>query len=209
MILNIVTGEYFKMHCEGAKNMNIGYVRVSTVEQNEARQMEALKQYQIDKFFVEKISGKNMDRPELQKLLTYCREGDVIFVLDFSRLSRSVKDLLQLIEKLNDKKVRLVSLKENFDLCTPTGRLMMNLIASINEFERMNLLERQKEGIAIAKQNHKYKGRKPTQYDTQLLNEVLSGLKNKSLTVTGASKALNVSRVTIYHLMEKYGISNS
>lgn len=186
--------------------MNIGYVRVSTIDQNEARQVEALKQYNIDKWFIEKVSGKNMERSELKKMLDFCREGDAIFVMDWSRLSRSLKDLLSIIELLDKKHVRMISLKENFDLHSPTGRLFMQIIAAINEFERNNLLERQREGIEIAKQNHKYKGRKPNEYNKEMLQEVLKQLKNKSISVTQASKTLNVTRPTIYKLMKKYGI---
>ena len=96
--------------------MNIGYVRVSTIDQNEARQVEALKQYKIDKWFTEKVSGKNMERSELKRMLDFCREGDAVYVMDWSRLSRSLKDLLGIIELLDKKHVRLISLKENFDL---------------------------------------------------------------------------------------------
>ena len=131
--------------------MKIGYVRVSTVDQNEARQVESLKKYGIEKWYSEKVSGKNLNRPKLQEMLDFVREGDTIFIHDFSRISRSVKDLLSLIDLLEAKKVHLVSLKENLDTSTPAGRLMLTMIGAINEFERANLLRRQREGIAIAK----------------------------------------------------------
>ena len=140
--------------------MRIAYVRVSTVEQNEERQLEGLKKYDIDKWFTEKVSGKNTDRPQLKIMIDYAREGDTIYVWDFSRLSRSVTDLLNIVETLQDKKIHLVSIKENLDTSTPTGKLMLTMIGAINEFERASLLERQKEGIAIAKKEGKYKGRK-------------------------------------------------
>ena len=104
--------------------MNIAYVRVSTVEQNEQRQTEGLKKYNIDKWFIEKVSGKNTNRPKLKEMLEFAREGDTIYIWDFSRLSRSVKDLLEIVEQLQDKKVHLVSVKENLDTSTPTGKLM-------------------------------------------------------------------------------------
>lgn len=132
--------------------MNVAYVRVSTVEQNEARQIEALKPHGIDKWFTEKISGKNTQRPQLQAMLDFVREGDTVFIHDFSRLARSTKDLLTLVEQLQNKGVHLISNKENLDTSTPTGKLMLTMIAAINEFERANTLERQREGIAIAKQ---------------------------------------------------------
>ena len=141
--------------------MVVAYVRVSTETQNEARQVEALEKYGIEKWYVEKVSGKNTEREQLQLLLDFVREGDEVYVMDFSRLSRSVQDLLNIVDLLNKKKVRLVSLKENLDTSTATGKLMLTMIGAISEFERENILERQREGIAIAKREGKYKGRKP------------------------------------------------
>lgn len=140
--------------------MQIAYIRVSTIDQNEQRQVEAMQRYSIEKWFVEKVSAKDTNRPKLQELLDYAREGDVVHIHDFSRLARSTKDLLDIVELLNRKGVTLVSNKENIDTSTPTGKLMLTMIGAINEFERANLLERQKEGISIAKRNGKYKGRK-------------------------------------------------
>lgn len=131
--------------------MKIAYVRVSTAEQNEARQVEALKKHEIDRWFIEKISGKDMERPELQKMLDVVQPGDTVFIHDFSRLARSTKDLLELVERFQKAGVHLVSNKENLDTSTPTGKLMLTMIAAINEFERKNILDRQREGIAIAK----------------------------------------------------------
>jgi len=139
---------------------NIGYVRVSTIEQNESRQIEGLSKYNIEKWFTEKVSAKDANRPQLQAMLDYAREGDTIYIHDFSRLARSTKDLLELVELLQSKKINLVSNKENLDTSTPTGKLMLTMIAAINEFERENMLERQREGVAIAKAAGKYKGRK-------------------------------------------------
>lgn len=186
--------------------MNIAYVRVSTAEQNEQRQIEALKQYKIEKWFVEKVTGKNCDRQQLKEMLQFAREGDCIYVMDWSRLSRSTVDLLRLIDGLSRKNVKLISLKENFDTSTPTGRLMLGLIAAINEFERTNLLERQREGIEIAKQQGKYHGRKPNQYDEALLREVMIGLSNNTMKVSDAAKRLGVTRATVYNLCRRHDI---
>lgn len=139
-------------------------------------------------------------------MLGFVREGDTIFVTDWSRLSRSAADLLRLIKILADKKVKLVSLKENFDTSSPTGKLMLGLIALINEFERSNLLERQREGIAIAKEKGKYTGRKPNQYNEEQLKMILAAVVNKRITVTEAAKRLNVTRATVYNILKKYGI---
>ena len=183
--------------------MNIGYVRVSTVDQNEARQVEALKKYGIEKWYSEKVSGKDLNRPKLQEMLDFVREGDTIFIHDFSRISRSVKDLLSLIDLLEAKKVHLVSLKENLDTSTPAGRLMLTMIGAINEFERANLLERQAEGIAIAKAKGKYKGRKAIEINEAFIEGYNKYLARK-LSKSALAKELGVSRPTLDKLINEY-----
>ena len=182
--------------------MKIAYVRVSSADQNEARQVEALKKYDIEKWFVEKVSGKDMNRPELQRLLEFAREGDTVYVKDFSRLARSTKDLLELVERFKEKNIHLVSLKENLDTSTATGKLMLTMIAAIHEFERENILERQREGIALAKQRGAYKGRKAVQvkdfgkyYDRYLRREY---------TKKELAEELNISRPTLDRLIKEY-----
>ena len=183
--------------------MNIGYVRVSTVDQNEARQVEALKKYGIEKWYSEKVSGKNLNRPKLQEMLDFVREGDTIYIHDFSRISRSVKDLLSLIDLLEAKKVHLVSVKENLDTSTPAGRLMLTMIGAINEFERANLLERQAEGIAIAKAKGKYKGRKAIEINEAFIEGYNKYLARK-LSKSALAKELGVSRPTLDKLINEY-----
>ena len=183
--------------------MNVAYVRVSTVEQNEARQIEALKPHGIDKWFTEKISGKNTQRPQLQAMLDFVREGDTVFIHDFSRLARSTKDLLEMVETLQANGVHLASDKENLDTGTPTGKLMLTMIAAINEFERQNMLDRQREGIEVAKQKGVYKGRKPTEYDRNLFYVLHEQVEKRILTVTDAAKQLGVTRQTWYRIAEQ------
>ena len=183
--------------------MNIGYVRVSTVDQNEARQVESLKKYGIEKWYSEKVSGKDLNRPKLQEMLDFVREGDTIFIHDFSRISRSVKDLLSLIDLLEAKKVHLVSVKENLDTSTPAGRLMLTMIGAINEFERANLLERQAEGIAIAKAKGKYKGRKAIEINEAFIEGYNKYLARK-LSKSALAKELGVSRPTLDKLINEY-----
>ena len=142
------------------KGKNVAYVRVSIVEQNEARQREALKEYDIDRWFIEKASGKDTKRPELQAMLDYIREDDTVYVEEFSRLGRSTADLLSIVQRIEDTGAKFISIKENFDTKTPAGKLQMTMMAAIAEFERAMILERQREGIAIAKREGKYKGRK-------------------------------------------------
>lgn len=182
--------------------MIVGYVRVSTVEQNESRQLITMEKYNVEKVFSEKVSAKNTNREELNKMLEFVREGDTIVIHDFSRLARSTKDLLHIVELLEDKKVNLISAKENIDSSTPTGKLMLTMIGAINEFERTNMLERQREGIAIAKAEGKYKGRKEVKVDN--FEEYYKRYLNRELNKTQLAKDLGVSRPTLDKLIKEY-----
>lgn len=182
--------------------MELAYIRVSTVEQNEARQIEAMEKYHIEKWFVEKVSAKDTNRPKLQELLDFARDGDTIHIHDFSRLARSTKDLLDIVEQLNAKGVTLVSNKENVDTSTPTGKLMLTMIGAINEFERTNLLERQREGIAIAKRNGVYKGRKEIKIDN--FGEHYNRYITRQITKSALARELRISRPTLDKLIAEY-----
>ena len=184
---------------------NLGYVRVSTVDQNDARQKEALEKYEIDKWFEEKVSGKDTNRKKLQGMLDYCREGDTIYVHDFSRLARSTKDLLEIVEYLEGKGVNLVSNKENLDTSTPTGKLMLTMIGAIAEFERQNLLERQREGIAIAKREGKYKGGQVKKIDDVLFDKYYQEYRNRRINKKQLAESLNISRPTLDRLLKEKG----
>ena len=116
--------------------MRIAYVRVSTEEQNEARQREALESYNIEKWYCEKRSAKDTNRPQLEAMLAFARSGDVIYIHDFSRLARNTQDLLELVQRMQQKGIQLVSCRESVDTETATGKLMLTMIAAINEFER-------------------------------------------------------------------------
>lgn len=189
--------------------MKIAYVRVSTIEQNEARQVEALKKHGIEKWFIEKVSAKDTNRPKLQELLEFAREGDTIYIHDFSRLARSTADLLNIVELLTAKEVRLVSNKENIDTSTPTGKLMLTMIGAINEFERANLLERQREGIAIAKRKGKYKGRKPMNVLDDRLKELYKSYLSRQITKTEMAAQLRLSRPTLNKLLKNMAIESN
>ena len=186
--------------------MRVAYVRVSTVEQNEARQLEALKKYDIEKWYTEKVSGKDTNRPKLQEMLDFVREGDTVYIHDFSRLARSTKDLLEILEELTAKGVTLISNKENLDTGTATGKLMLTVIAAINEFERQNLLERQKEGIEIAKKEGKFKGGQVKQIDDAAFDAAYEKYKNRELNKTQFAAALKVSRPTLDKLLKDKGL---
>lgn len=184
----------------------VGYVRVSSVDQNEARQLEALKDLDLYKIFAEKASSKDTRRPVLQQMFDYIREGDTVYIKDFSRLARSTKDLLELTERLSQMSVKLISLKENFDTSTPTGKLMLTMMAAIYEFERDNTLERQREGIALAKQAGKYKGRKkidkPGNWD-----EIYGQYMTRKITAVKAMGLLGLKRNTFYKLVKESVLS--
>ena len=186
--------------------MRVAYVRVSTVDQNEARQLEALKKYDIERWFSEKVSGKDTNRPKLQELLDFVREGDTVYIHDFSRLARSTKDLLEILEVLKAKGVDLVSNKENLDTSSPTGKLMLTVIAAINEFERQNLLERQREGIEIAKKEGRFKGGQVKQIDDAAFNAAYEKYKNRELNKSQFAAALKVSRPTLDKLLKDKGL---
>ena len=182
--------------------MIVGYVRVSSVDQNEGRQLETMKRYEVERVYSEKISAKDTNRPKLQELLDFVREGDTVVIHDFSRLARSTKDLLEIVELLNDKKVNLISSKENIDSSTPTGKLMLTMIGAINEFERANLLERQREGIAIAKKDGKYKGRK--EVNIKDFNMHYNRYMNREVNKSQLAKELGISRPTLDKLIKDY-----
>lgn len=183
--------------------MNIAYVRVSTVIQNDDRQIEALKKYDIDKWFTEKISAKNTNRPQLKSMLEFAREGDTIYIHSLDRLARSTKDLLLIVEQLQLKRIHLISNKEAIDTSTATGKLMLTMIGAIAEFERANMLERQREGIAIAKANGAYKGRKKIDYPENW-QDIYSRWKNRELKGNEAMEQLNLKRTTFYKLINQY-----
>lgn len=177
-------------------------MRVSTIEQNEVRQREALQKCEIDKWFIEKASGKDIKRPILQEMLEYIREDDTVYVEEFSRLGRSTADLLATVQQIENSGAKFVSLKENFDTKTPAGKLQMTMMAAIAEFEREMILERQREGIAIAKRDGKYKGRKAINIPD--IAEYYEKYMSRRGTKTSISKELGISRTTLDKLFRNY-----
>ncbi len=180
----------------------IGYVRVSTTEQNTARQEEIMKELNVDKIFLEKVSGKNTEREELKKMMEYVRSGDVVIVESYSRFARSTKDLLNLLEQLKEKEVEFISQKEKFDTTTPQGKLMLTVFAGIAEFERESILQRQREGIAIAKAEGKMKGR--PRKDIEDIEEVYRQVKQQKMTVKDVCKKYEISRSKWYNMVKEY-----
>ncbi len=185
--------------------MKVGYVRVSTQEQNTARQEVLMEQLGVEKIFIDKASGKNTDRPEFKKMMDFVREGDTLVVESYSRLSRSTKDLLETVEKLKEKGVEFVSKKENIDTSTPTGKLMLTVFAGIYEFERENNAIRRDEGIAIAKAEGKYKGRKAVPVG-DLFFAVTRLWVDGDISLSEAQRRLDMAPATFFRKCKQYGI---
>ena len=143
--------------------MKIGYIRVSTQEQNTIRQEILMERLGVDELYIDRASGKNAQRPELQKMMEYVRRGDIVIVESISRFARNTRDLLELVERLTDKGVEFISQKEAIDTTTPTGKFMLTVFGAVAELEREYILQRQREGIAAAKGQGRYKGRKPVE----------------------------------------------
>lgn len=152
--------------------MRVGYIRVSTAEQNTARQEILMEQLGVDKIYIDRMSGKSKDRPQLKDMLTFVRAGDTVIVESISRFARNTRDLLELVDALTEKGVEFISKKENIDTTTPAGKFMLTVFAAVAELERGYILDRQKEGIAIAKSEGKYKGRRPAEVDEKLWNSL-------------------------------------
>lgn len=177
--------------------MIIGYARVSTVEQNEARQVEALNKEGCEKIFADKTSGKNTNRPQLQAMMDFAREGDTVVVSEYSRLARSTADLLAIVDMLGKKGVAVKSLHERMDTSKPDGRLMLTVIGAIAEFERDLILERQREGIAIAKQAGRYHGRKKIAKPSNWQSDY-AAYQRRELSAVALAERCHASKSTIY-----------
>lgn len=182
--------------------MKIGYVRISTKEQNTARQDVLMEQLGVEKVYTDKLSGKNTDRPELQKMMDFVREGDELVVESFSRFARNTRDLLNLTDRLKEKGVRFVSRKESIDTSTPAGEFMLTVFAALAQLERETTLERQAEGIAIAKAEGRMKGRpKKAEEDFE---DIYMQVKAGKKSVSRGAKELGIARSTWYRKAKEY-----
>lgn len=177
--------------------MKIGYIRCSSATQNTIRQEVLMDELGVDEVFIDKLSGKNTDRPQLKKMLTYVRKGDTVIVSEISRFARNTKDLLELIEILTQKEVEFVSQKEAIDTSTPTGKFMLTVFGAVGELERSYILSRQAEGIAVAKSLGKYKGRKPKEFPAGT-DTVIKKWKEGQITAAEAMRKLGISKSTFY-----------
>jgi len=183
-------------------DVKIGYVRVSSLDQNEERQVRALEGLGVEKFYIEKISGKDRNRPQLNEMLNFIREGDRIFIESISRLARNVLDFLNIVNELKEKKVEIVSLKESIDTSTPTGQFMLTVFGAMYQLERENIKERQKEGILIAKEKG-IMGRPIIQID-EVFENVYKRWRSGEITATKAIELANMSRTTFYRRVKDF-----
>ena len=186
----------------------IGYIRVSTEHQETARQQEIMSGYHVDRIFSEKLSGKTADRPQLKAMLDYVREGDTLYVESISRLGRSTKDLLNIIDTLTDKGVTLISHKEKIDTDTPAGKFMLTVFAALSQLEREQLKQRQREGIEIAKAQGKYTGRKPIPTDWTRFGQLYGEWRAKHITGRDFMRRMNMSANTFYRRVREYEINH-
>lgn len=190
------------------RDMDIGYVRVSSDTQNTIRQEELMKTLGVEKVFIDVCSGKNRDRTQLKAMLEFVREGDTVVVESISRLARNTRDLLTIVDDLKAKNVALKSIKEAFDTSTQNGRLVLTLFGAIFEMERDYIRERQREGIEIKKAQGGYKGRKPIEVDKDKWNEVMKLWHSREITATEAMKRLGLKRNTFYRRVQDMGGEN-
>lgn len=179
----------------------VGYVRVSTVDQNTERQLDGI---EVDKRFEDKASGKDTARPALTEALGYVREGDTLVVHSMDRLARSLEDLRRTVRELTARGVRVEFVKENLTFTgedSPMSTLLLSMLGAVAEFERSMIRERQREGIAIAKGKGVYKGRKPALTDDQI-GEVVERLAAGE-SATDLAKEFGVARATVYNVKNR------
>lgn len=182
------------------KGQRIGYVRVSSTDQNPERQLEGV---DLDRVFTDKASGKDTQRPQLDALLTYAREGDMVVVHSMDRLARNLDDLRRLVQQLTRREIGVTFIKENLTFTgedSPMANLLLSVMGAFAEFERALIHERQREGIALAKKRGAYRGRKKTLSPDQvatLRHRVGAGEQKAAL-----AREYNISRETLYHYLQ-------
>jgi len=184
--------------------MKVAYIRVSTEEQNDSYQRDLLSD--CEKVFAEKKSGKNADRPQLKAMLDFVREGDCVKVVSISRLARNTKDLLTIIDTLSNKGVSFVSLNENIDTSTASGKFMLTVFGAMYQMEREYLLEKQREGIRVAKEAGKYTGKPRLDIDEVAFRKECKKWRDGEQTATDTMKRLNLKPNTFYRRVKEMGL---
>lgn len=178
------------------KHCTFGYARVSTEQQNLDRQLDMLNRYGVDYIFNEKMTGTKRDRPELNKLLDRLMAGDTVVVESLSRLGRSTKDLIELVELFEKKQVHLVSLKEQIDTSTPAGKLLFTLMSAIAQFERDVIAERTREGLNAARARGRIGGR--PRANQQKVRQAVKLYQTGQYSVREIEELTGVKKSTLY-----------
>lgn len=187
-----------------SKGQHIGYIRVSTLDQNTDRQEELLAEHQLDKTFIDHASGKDVARPQLQAAMTHLREGDTLFVASIDRLARNLEDLRRIVRELTDRGVIVRFVKESLTFGeddSPMSKLMLSMMGAFAEFERALIRERQREGIALAKERGAFKGRKPTLNAEKVAELVAKDKANGHKGRAGLARDFGISRETLYQYL--------
>ena len=192
--------------------MKIGYIRGSTADQNPERQRTELEAADVEEIYEDRVSGKNLDRPQLQEMLAFIRKGDTIIVHSLDRLARNLSDLLKTVEALTQKGVSIHFLKEKLEFdagkdASPTAKLMLQLVGAFAEFERSMIKARQREGIELAKARGAYLGRKRTVTPEQI--EAVEKKMSLGMPLSVAAKKVGLSRSTVYRYLNPKDIKNS
>ena len=187
--------------------MIIMYQRISNSQQSLASQEELKEKYKVEKVYTDNCTNKDNKRPELERMLDFLREGDVVLVESISRLARNVKELLSIVDTLKEKRVQFISVKENIDTNTPTGKFCLTLFESLAELEKESIKEKQAEGIALAKEKGVYKGRAPMEIDENKFKTMCEEWKAGKRTATSIQKEFDITGTTFYRWIKEYGYS--
>ena len=192
------------------KGQLVGYIRVSTLEQNTARQEEELKQFKLDECFIDHASGKDTARPQLQAAMKHLRKGDMLVVHSMDRLARNLDDLRKVVKELTGRGVAIQFIKESLTFTgedSPMSNLLLSVMGAFAEFERSLIRERIKEGIAVAKQKGKYKGRKPSLDAASVAELVARDVANGQKHRTALAKEFGISRETLYQYLRTSAVT--
>ena len=182
------------------RNFTFGYARVSTEAQNLDRQLDALEKYGVDKIYNEKMTGTKRDRPELEKMLERMTEGDTVVIESLSRLGRSTKDLIELVELFEKRGVHLVSLKEQIDTTTSTGKLLFTLMSAIAQFERDVIADRTREGLKAARARGHFGGR--PKFDEEKVRQAIKLYNTKEYSLREIEELTGVKKGTLYRRLQ-------
>lgn len=182
-------------------NYVYGYARVSKVQQDLIRQLDMLKEYNCNEILTEKMSGVKSDRPQLERLKDKIRPGDIIVIESFSRLGRSTRDLIDLVEYFENKGVKLISIKEKFDTTTPQGKLMLTVFQAFSQFERDLIVQRTKEGLESARARGR-KGGRPKVKDKNI-TKALKLYNSKEYSISEIVEMSGISQATLYRYINK------